>query len=297
MPVYEVFMKLEMRNFSLVAGLFAIMISASFSAEAETRIPYYGEKLYQSLQNGVQNEELIQVLNQVLSSAHIPNPQGLDVIASSCNGSSDCYQHHSVSYDQAREIILGEFYLVQDGDQYAVKDVYCEKEYGADDFKGKLPGPHKIPDNTVVNVEHTWPQSRFTSRFPKSMQKSDLHHLFATDSEMNSTRGNFPFGEVSQDKKTLKCQNSRIGMPSHGNQLSFEPPQAHKGNVARALFYFAVRYNTQIDPNQEAFLRKWHHEDAVDQEEIKRNEEIFNIQKNRNPFIDNPDWVDKISDF
>lgn len=278
-------MTLQMRILSFAALVF---LSVSGFAGTPAQIPYYGEKFYRSY-NQADGQELVQLLKEVLSSPHQRQAGKPDVIGN-CNGGKDCYRHRSVGYDHARKFILGNFYLVHEGNQYAVKDVYCEREYGA-------PGPNKIPDNTKVNVEHTWPQSRFTKQHPTDMQKSDLHHLFPTDSELNSIRGNFPFGEVSQDKKQLKCNCSRFGFTTRGNQLIFEPPVAHQGNVARALFYFAVRYDMQIDQDQEAFLKKWNREDPVDETERQRNDEIYELQGNRNPFVDYPELAEKISDF
>jgi endonuclease I len=77
----------------------------------------------------------------------------------------------------------------------------------------------------------------------------------------------------------------------------FEPPTVHKGRVARALFYFSVRYDIPLDPEEEAYLKKWNAEQPVDQEEITRNEEIYKAQGNRNPFIDYPELASLIADF
>lgn len=165
------------------------------------------------------------------------------------------------------------------------------------EFSGQKPGPNRILDNRVINAEHTWPQSRFAGGFSKEMQKADLHHLFPADSEMNSTRSSFPFGEVVKDSQELKCREARIGSVSESQGIFFEPPDSHKGNVARALFYFSVRYKVTIDPIQEKYLRLWNYEDLPDEEEISRNEEIFRLQGNRNPFIDHPELADLILDF
>jgi endonuclease I len=95
----------------------------------------------------------------------------------------------------------------------------------------------------------------------------------------------------------LDCKGPRFGLGTAGSQEVFEPPQDHKGNVARALFYFATRYELTIGKAEEEVLRKWNQEDPVDQEELDRNEEIFKVQQNRNPFVDFPELVDRISDF
>ncbi len=196
--------------------------------------------------------------------------------------------HHDLGYNSARRKLMGDIYLQQDSKDYFITDVYCEQEYSS-------PGPGTIPDHTVINVEHTWPQSRFGGH-DKGMQKSDLHHLFPSDSVMNSVRGNHPFGEVDVALQTLECSSSQYGLSPSGDVV-FEPPARHKGNVARALFYFSVRYNLSIDSEQEETLRKWHEADPVDQEEFQHHEDIKQIQGNVNPFIENPHLVDSVSNF
>lgn len=147
-----------------------------------------------------------------------------------------------------------------------------------------------VPSPKLMNIEHTWPQSAGAN----GDAKSDLHHIFVSDSPTNSIRSSLPFCQV----ETLKWTNgeSKRGYNKF-NEHCFEPPQNHKGNVARALFYFSLRYQMSIDENQEAFLRVWHLEDPVDQAEIDRNVEVSKFQGNLNPFINNPLLVNEISDF
>lgn len=196
--------------------------------------------------------------------------------------------HHEIGYNNARKVIMGDIYLEGGGSQFYVTDVYCQQEY-------KSPGPGKVPSHTVINVEHTWPQSHFSGP-EKGKQKSDLHHLFPSDSQLNSIRGNHPFGEVDVTLQNLDCECSRFGLNRSGDTV-FEPPVEHRGNVARALFYFSVRYGMDIDSEQESVLRKWHEQDPVDDAERIRHDEIKEIQGNVNPFIENPHWVDTVSDF
>lgn len=204
--------------------------------------------------------------------------------------------HRVLGYTRARQILLGRIHLENQGGDYAVKDVYCLKHFTNRDFGGNAPlGPERIPDGNILNTEHTWPQSRFTGMFPNETQKSDLHHLYPTDSQMNSTRGNYKFAELSGPTERVKCPTSRFANTSIGYR--FEPPQEHRGNVARALFYFSARYRIHIDNDEEGFLRKWHRDDPVDQAEMLRHEIIFETQGNRNPFVDDPNLVDQIADF
>ena len=82
-----------------------------------------------------------------------------------------------------------------------------------------------------------------------------------------------------------------------GGDNFFEPPKEHKGNVARALFYFSVKYKIAINDKEEEFLKRWDDLDPIDDEERARNDEIANIQMSRNPFIDFPNLADQISNF
>jgi endonuclease I len=204
--------------------------------------------------------------------------------------------HKVLGYTEARHLIMGHIYLENHGNNYSVTDVYCQKEFTNNDFKkGSGLGPNLVPDNTVLNVEHTWPQSRFTGKFPTEMQKSDLHHLFPSDTELNSLRGNHKFAEVDQSKQAIKCPISSLGKVNNG--IRFEPPKIHKGHVARSLFYFSVRYKIRIDSDEESFLRKWHVENPVDEVERQHHEIVAQTQGNRNPFIDDPSLTQQIQDF
>jgi len=281
-----------------------VLLSLSFvcsapAAQTSRTIPYYGDEFYRDLQSGVSNENLQTRLKAVLRSYHIARNGANDLIAKTCQqGQGRCYAHTAIGYGAARVFLLGNFYLSKDATNgYTIHDVYCDRDLSRKDFRGKAPAPGVIPDNSVINIEHTWPQSHFTRRFPDETQKSDLHHLFPTDSQINAIRGNNMFGEVNQDLIDLKCPASRFGLGTGGSEEVFEPPQDHKGNVARALFYFSIRYDMPIDPREEAVLRKWNQEDPVDAEEMRRNEEIFKAQANRNPFIDFPELVDRIANF
>lgn len=151
------------------------------------------------------------------------------------------------------------------------------------------------------NREHTWAKSHGdfgTSNGPGT----DIHHLRATDVQVNSSRGNLDFDNGGSPI------NNCSGCLRDSD--SFEPPNRVKGDVARILFYMAVRYeqgdkvdlelnekvNNGSDPyhGKLSVLLKWHEQDPVDELERNRNEKIYEIQGNRNPFIDHPEWVKEI---
>jgi len=138
------------------------------------------------------------------------------------------------------------------------------------------------------NTEHTYPQSTFSSAEP---MKSDLFHLFPTTNTSNSNRGNNPFGVVSNGTAT--------GGGSFYNSSMFEPRDAQKGTTARALMYFVLRYQNYGNhfTSQENILKQWHATFAPDAIEQRRNDDIFAVQGNRNPFIDYPQFADRITNF
>lgn len=259
---------------------------------------YYPKRFYSEVNAGLKDKALKKELFKVLSSGHIKKSSGSDVLVSDCAGKRNCYQHTPISYNDARTFVLGFLDLRQVDGKYALKDVYCQEIFTEDAFpKGKGPGPGLIPDHLVFSIEHTWPQSRFSEKFPNSMQKSDLLALFGVSQKANNSRGNIQFADVEIDQDPI-CPPVRRGWV-RGNikEVFFEPPDDHKGNVARAIFYFSVRYQLPVSEIEEESLKRWHHLDPIDTEEEDRHEEIFKVQKVRNPFIDHPELVDLISDF
>lgn len=221
---------------------------------------------------------------------------------------SQCVGPLVYSYPAARKLMFGLIDLEskqlnkKNGEEPAVFDVYCQRYASAKDFpQGQGPGELKIPLHEILNAEHTWPQSRFNKNFPKTMQKTDLHHLYPTDNRHNGRRGNFEFATVVTPSKKLRvtCEGNAVGYPKEvsSGQVYYEVPDAHKGNVARSLFYFSVRYKISISEVEEKYMRQWHEQDPVDEGDVHRNEAIYQLQGNRNPFIDYPELVDAISDF
>jgi hypothetical protein len=163
-----------------------------------------------------------------------------------------------------------------------------------------------------VDTEHTWPQSMGA----KDVAKSDLHHLYPVLGRANSTRNNLSYGDVDRVVRVLPDNagdglSSKVGyigmMGFAGARMVFEPRASHKGNVARSLMYFYTRYarlgvgigGPKLDnfSLEHDTLLRWHAEDPVDADEQQRNEAIFKVQGNRNPFVDHPEYVAKIGRF
>lgn len=275
-------------------GLGLIVLLFSMSAYAATGMNYYPKQDLQTMLSGsLKDRDLKDKLFEILSSQHQVNSDGSQELVQSCDD-SNCFEHQRLGYKEARRHLFGQLHLVGDKQTgYSVKGVYCQKDFKS----GSGVGPNRIPNSNILNCEHTWPQSKFQGFHSKGQQKGDLHHLFPTDSRINSMRGNYEFAEVDYERESY-CNGARFGGNNQDHSdYYFEPPKEHKGNVARALFYFSVRYQIRISKLQEYYLRKWHQEDPVDPFEEWRNDQIEDIQNNRNPFIDMPELVQHISDF
>lgn len=153
-----------------------------------------------------------------------------------------------------------------------------------------------MANQNILNCEHTYAQSWFGYT---SVPKADLHHLFPVTMTVNSSRGNLPFGVVTGTATTYASANgyvSKRGNDSNGHTV-FEPADQHKGDLARAILYFAVRYNMGLsydNVDMESTLLAWSAADPVSQKEVDRNEGIYAYQGNRNPFIDHPEYVNMI---
>lgn len=288
-----------MRTWSFLSSICTLCLS--FSAHAALNLTpqaYYPAEFYSQIDNGLKDENLKKELFQILSSAHL-HGGAHDTLAETCpkNSAKTCEQHFSLGYAQARRHMFGDIHLQKTNQGYAILDVYCQTMNYAKDFHKNPPGPMQIPDDSVLNAEHTWPQSHFTNKFPKDLQKSDLNILYPVNSKSNSSRSNLDFTEVVT-QTTSPCKVAKRGYSSDGTGTQFfEPPDTHKGNVARAIFYFSVRYQMHVPPEEEASLRAWNRMDPPDAFERARNDKVETAQGNRNPFIYYPELIDRISDF
>lgn len=168
---------------------------------------------------------------------------------------------------------------------------------------------------TEWNREHIWSKSRGEFSDDNMTAHNDTHHLVAAERAMNSTKNN-RFFEDCHDGDDTNIVDRGYGNYTC-NEWEFEPRDEVKGDVARMLFYMAVRYQGDAtfddgidlvlmdDPIEDKSLKlpvygdlddllRWHLEDPVDQWEIDRNEVIYSYQGNRNPFIELPELVELI---
>ena len=193
----------------------------------------------------------------------------------------------------------------------SIIDVYSEKPSATDPYTyiyGSSQCGTYSNEGGCYNREHMIPQSVFNSAAP---MVSDAHFIPPTDGKVNGVRSNYPHGTVAS-ATFISLNGSKLGSSAVSGYSGtvFEPINEFKGDIARMYFYFATRYentvanyiypmfnrtSTQVFSN--AFLTmllNWHNNDPVSAREIARNNAIYLRQGNRNPFIDNPSFVNSI---
>lgn len=207
------------------------------------------------------------------------------------------------------------------GEQLIIWDMYSDNPAGPEAYE-YIPGEDKDfgedidQEGLYYNREHSFPTSWWGGNRDTD-QYSDIHFIIPADKIVNTTRSNFPYGET--DDLIIETSNgSKLGFSSlEGFTLEvFEPIDEYKGDVARMHLYVATRYGPvagawqNVDSRGQRVLSgeeysffvdwyldvllKWHRQDPVSQKEIDRNNAVFSIQGNRNPYIDHPEYADLI---
>jgi endonuclease I len=223
---------------------------------------------------------------------------------------------------------VGTFYPQTDVDKYyenngSVLDMYSENPAGPDayeyDFTQNIGSANA--EGQGWNKEHMMPQSTFNSEYPMD---SDLNFIVPVDARINQLRSNYPYGLGGNIVYHVFTNGSKVSNNATPNAVYtgrvYEPIDEFKGDVARSILYFAVRYegklgtfktSTNSNPKknqsplngteEQAYnqsfidlMKVWSAQDPVSEREIDRNNAIYSIQKNRNPFIDHPEWVNLI---
>lgn len=180
-------------------------------------------------------------------------------------------------------------------DRYSKEVFYFPANYGAP--KG-------------MNIEHSFPKSWWGGSSNQAYK--DIHHLMPCEANINSRKSNYPIGIVTGADSGNGYTKVGTGSGGKGQIKLWEPADEWKGDFARAYFYMATCYSNltwqgdealkQLENNEWPTLQqwtyelllKWNSEDPVDDFERTRNDKVFSIQGNRNPFIDFPDLAEYI---
>jgi endonuclease I len=161
-------------------------------------------------------------------------------------------------------------------------------------------------EGDCYNREHSWPKSWFNDVAPMN---SDMFHIYPTDGYVNGRRSNYAYGTVSSSSWTSQngCKLGTCNWPGFSG-TAFEPLDEYKGDFARTYFYMSTRYYTEdgswnvTDMTNKSALKPWALQmmlhwssmDPVSTKEVSRNNALYGIQHNRNPFIDHPEFANQI---
>ena len=231
---------------------------------------------------------------------------------------------YSYAYDDLKTL-----HGITDLDKYyendnTLLDIYSEKPNAADAYNYDLSNiiSSASAEGLGWNREHGMPQSTFYGIYP---MYSDMHYIIPADARINQLRSNYPYARNNGAANDCNSPNTTPCTATNGSKLGksttpgytntvYEPIDEFKGDVARYLLYYVVRYEghlgnnnyllstSPLDGNEERgfedwyinLLKDWNALDPVSQRELDRNNAVYAIQNVRNPFIDHPEWVDMI---
>lgn len=167
------------------------------------------------------------------------------------------------------------------------------------------------------NREHVWPQSLSGGLYGESGAGADIHHIRPTISSINSSRGNKPFTDFDMINQNASEKKYNGVLVAYTNNTYWEPLDKVKGDTARIIMYMYMHYSKEVSANSGYdkagnlkitsviyagggsdacwdLLCAWNESDPVDDFEANRNEFCASVTGTRNPFIDNPDFADRI---
>lgn len=230
--------------------------------------------------------------------------------------------HDRISYTSSAFDVWDAFYstdkrLNDAGTQLIVHDMYTDQPQAMETFEfihgsSQDSGGGVTGEGQTYNREHTFPKSWWGSGDAAvDTQYTDLHHIVPSDRFVNTKKSNHPLGTTSSPSFT-STNGSKVGTSAVSGYAGgvFEPIDAFKGDFARMYLYMITRYESLIPSwfsnrpdvlSMDAYLGYqqwllellvcWHETDPVSQKEQDRNNAVYAIQDNRNPFIDHPEYV------
>lgn len=216
------------------------------------------------------------------------------------------YPHIRQSYDLFDENVVEQ--VLQADTVGGEKVVFCEYSNQPYLYTGAFaPSGGGGWNVSGFSREHIFPRSWMqTNAVSGTFEHDDYHNLaLANNNDVNEKRSNYPLGNVVSGANNIWFESKR-GRDANNN-IVYEVRDEFKGDVARAIFYMSVAYNGKsgswafndlpsLGPNQNIdLLKEWHFQDLPDKLEIAKHEFIYDLQNNRNPFIDFPELVDCIN--
>ena len=268
-----------MKHFSLYSFSVALCILYSISASANviTGVAAVPDNYYDAVDAQHTPDNILNVLHSIIDNHTVINYNALE----------DYYEQTDFYSDT-----LWDMYSTCN---YSIDDANCSQKAVCDCW----------------NKEHLVCQSWM----PSGAMVSDLFNVYPTDARINNLRSNFPYGVVSSSSGFSKDPQhhglGKLGPSVAGIGTVYQPDDNYKGDFARSFFYMVARYRndninagngakmftsnpTNLTTYSLSFLLDWHRQDPVSQKEIDRNQAIYGIQHNRNPFIDYPELAEFI---
>ncbi len=262
----------------LVCGLISLSVSGLLSANVITGVAAIPDNYYNSVDGKSSPDAILTTLCSIIDNHNVIAYSGLEPY-----------------YEQT------DFYNDTLWDMYSTCTFYMSHA--------------NVPQSAVCdgwNKEHLVCQSWLGS----GPMVSDLFNVYPTDARINNLRSNYPYGVVGTNSGFTKDPNhhglGKLGSSTtSGIGTCYEPDDAYKGDFARSFMYMVARYRsnslnsgngskmftsspTNFTAYSLSFLLDWHRQDPVSQKEIDRNQAVYSIQNNRNPFIDYPELAEYI---
>lgn len=211
-------------------------------------------------------------------------------------------EHKKISYGSGEDKTWGAFYttdaVVENGKR-RVLDMYSNEERFFGSKGSKIDG---------MNIEHSVAKSWWGGN--ENNAYHDLHHLNPSDQTANSRKSNYPLGELTSISWNNGVTFVGKATIDGSSTNAYEPCDEYKGDFARVFMYMFTCYQDltwkytwmnyeestypTLKPWAVELLLKWHKQDPVSEKEIKRNNAVYEIQGNRNPYVDYPQLADYV---
>jgi deoxyribonuclease-1 len=184
----------------------------------------------------------------------------------------------SICYADAEDQLLADVY------SNGGKTLYCQTEFAAG---GRVKVDYIYDEKQILRKFGCITSRQCSSKPGYAAIANDLHNLYPIERKVDMDRRGSRFGDLPADLEVRSC----------GHQVSFQtfdPPDAAKGNVARAMIYMHKQHDLPlIGPLQ--MYQRWNKLDPPDDDERARNSAISRVQNRRNQYIDNPELIDRMS--
>ena len=210
--------------------------------------------------------------------------------------------HKKISYGKGEEKTWGAFYttdaVIENGKRRVLDMYSAEKRY----FGSK----GSAVDG--MNIEHSVAKSWWGGN--QNNAYCDIHHLNPSDQNANSRKSNYPLGELTSVSWDNGVTFVGKAMVDGKSQNAYEPCDEYKGDFARVFMYMFTCYQdltweyTWMNYEKSAYptlkpwavelLLKWHEQDPVSEKEVNRNNAVYAVQGNRNPYVDYPQLADYV---